>query len=1288
MQAAATRRSIHSAFIQLQLQSRCRRPLLLLGQLASTRENGAGVVGGGFAGRVGRRWWSGSGALRDGKAAAGGGENGRRPEDGAVEGVEGRGEESSVKGVNSSSLAESTTTAAEASPPSSSSPSPSSNPGTTATSEPLTAEPLTAATSDTPPAQTTKSRGRPLGSSNTTKRRPPPVPKPRERDSLPTPDIPAWFLRDGVMVVEDNLARPTNLSLWITPERSSRSREEIKEALEACGAKLIGEGEEEYPLEAVEQLAKEVSAEGRGGGVVDSGAVAAAASPQPPPGSDSDPKEPATVSESAEAKEEPNDAVKDNDFSITVGVNKFVQIDHTLQEAFPGISPGQHLFSAVARLGPHAESHLEKASNGKNRYAIHVYIWREIMAHVTAGLALPKASSNDSDVATKSHVLLKCPREGGLYFLDSVVEHAASLARADVVRIDPQDLEEMAGDYLGDAKYFSLSNITSQKIRTLGYDAQSQSHSLVPAREEDLEEDEEEDDEYINNPPEPQSQSFFAAVPAGQGISPLRAAMVALIPGGANPGNTLFPTTSSASSKAMDSDRRNEKKLYKLLEAIIDSATTKRAQNNVPAVYQDPWYADPMAPHDITHVPPQASPPPSPTTISTSADPAPLLPTPPLPTPTPTPQKTIIHIRDYSELLRTPQGAPIIRMIHTIVSQRRLSGHPILILGTTSTPETSYSLTRANLEAAQELTLDANERAIIVPPAKSPAEDDLDEIMESDRRARIREVNIRHLRDIIRRRSGEGRGGIELMLPKDWHLREDEVGEGWGIEGIEEEMWSFDRAHRVATMAIGMYHKWWQSVRMPQVPVPKPVPVSVSVSVGTTQLPMTPQQQKEVGGLVTAALGPEGITPTFTTPPRPSPLGYTPGILTPAHISAAVTSLNHSDNLKYAWALTERRRLRINETTSTDSPTPLSDDLDDIDPSLPSKPKSTSSQLMKKLSKNCNSHEQKLLSGVINPDKIHVGFSQVRAPKETVEALKTLTSLSLIRPEAFRYGVLATDRIPGVLLYGPPGTGKTLLARAVAKESGATVLEVSGSDIFDMYVGEGEKNVRAIFTLASRLSPCIIFLDEADAILASRSSASSPRTTHREIINQFLREWADVPLTPGTSTFLMVATNRPFDLDDAVLRRLPRRILVDLPTQTDRLEILKIHLRDEAIAADVQLPDLARRTQLYSGSDLKNLCVAAALACVKEAQEECVTRGVKFPEKRVLQKRHFEKALKEVGASVGEDMGSLGAMRKWDEKFGEGRKRKGARVMGFGGVGGKDGAGGLAEEGMGRVRKG
>lgn len=313
------------------------------------------------------------------------------------------------------------------------------------------------------------------------------------------------------------------------------------------------------------------------------------------------------------------------------------------------------------------------------------------------------------------------------------------------------------------------------------------------------------------------------------------------------------------------------------------------------------------------------------------------------------------------------------------------------------------------------------------------------------------------------------------------------------------------------------------------------------------------------------------------------------------------------------------------------------------------------------LRKTCNAHEKKLLSGVVDADSIRTTFADVHVPQETIEALKTLTSLSLIRPEAFTYGVLATDKIPGLLLYGPPGTGKTLLAKAVARESGATVLEVSGSEVYDMYVGEGEKNVKAIFTLAKKLSPCVVFIDEADAIFCSRTGASS-RTSHRELINQFLREWDGMN---DMSAFIMVATNRPFDLDDAVLRRLPRRLLVDLPTEQDRRAILQIHLKDEQLDPSVDLDELARRTPLYSGSDLKNLCVAAALACVREENERAAKHQgpepYRYPERRVLTKAHFERGMEEISASISEDMSSLTAIRKFDEKYGDrkGRRKKG-----------------------------
>ncbi|KAI9869865.1 MAG: hypothetical protein M1830_005011 [Pleopsidium flavum] len=176
------------------------------------------------------------------------------------------------------------------------------------------------------------------------------------------------------------------------------------------------------------------------------------------------------------------------------------------------------------------------------------------------------------------------------------------------------------------------------------------------------------------------------------------------------------------------------------------------------------------------------------------------------------------------------------------------------------------------------------------------------------------------------------------------------------------------------------------------------------------------------------------------------------------------------------------------------------------------------------------------------------------------------------------------------------------------------------------------------------------------------------RTSHRELINQFLREWDGMN---DLSAFIMVATNRPFDLDDAVLRRLPRRLLVDLPVEKDREAILKIHLKDEILAPEVSLAQLAAQTPLYSGSDLKNLAVAAALACIREENADAAdylgTEPYKYPEKRTLTQKHFDKAMEEISASISEDMSSLSAIRKFDEKYGDRRgRRKKAAGWGFG----------------------
>lgn len=310
-------------------------------------------------------------------------------------------------------------------------------------------------------------------------------------------------------------------------------------------------------------------------------------------------------------------------------------------------------------------------------------------------------------------------------------------------------------------------------------------------------------------------------------------------------------------------------------------------------------------------------------------------------------------------------------------------------------------------------------------------------------------------------------------------------------------------------------------------------------------------------------------------------------------------------------------------------------------------------------------YERGFLSSLINPNDIKTTFKDIHAPKETLESIKMLTQLSLLRPEAFAYGVLATDRIPGCLLYGPPGTGKTLLAKAVAKESGAHMIEVSGASINQKYVGEGEKNVKALFSLAKKKEPLVIFIDEADALLGARGGRNDA-AGRRDVINQFLREWDGMETSKA---FIMVATNRPFDLDEAVLRRLPRKLLVDLPLEADRAAILRIHLKNEALDDTVSIEEMAKQTALYSGSDLKNVCVAAAMAAVKEeleaSEKHTGPERYVWPKKRILNRRHFDKAVAEIPAGASEDMATLNAIKKFDERYGEKTARRKRRGMGF-----------------------
>ncbi|KAF9227550.1 AAA-domain-containing protein [Gyrodon lividus] len=332
-------------------------------------------------------------------------------------------------------------------------------------------------------------------------------------------------------------------------------------------------------------------------------------------------------------------------------------------------------------------------------------------------------------------------------------------------------------------------------------------------------------------------------------------------------------------------------------------------------------------------------------------------------------------------------------------------------------------------------------------------------------------------------------------------------------------------------------------------------------------------------------------------------------------------------------------------------------------------------------------HEKRLLGCIVDPATLSTTFAQVHLPPHTIDSVRTLVSLPLLHPVAFQTGILKEHAMTGCLLFGPPGTGKTLVVRALAKEAGCRMLMVSPSDVMDMYVGEGEKLVKAVFTLARRLSPCVVFLDEIDALFGARSSArdSGGAMAHRGVITEFMQEMDGLKSQSGTEERVVVigATNRPFDLDDAVLRRLPRRLLVDLPGDKEREGILNILLRDETLAPDVDAKTLAKQTESFSGSDLKHLCVSAALDAVKEgvsvpwksspeavstnaAPDDSLTTSLGASASvppptgysRTIHPRHFDKALKEITPSSSESLGSLADLRKWNEQFGEGRKEK------------------------------
>src|SRR5579885_2673188 len=276
-------------------------------------------------------------------------------------------------------------------------------------------------------------------------------------------------------------------------------------------------------------------------------------------------------------------------------------------------------------------------------------------------------------------------------------------------------------------------------------------------------------------------------------------------------------------------------------------------------------------------------------------------------------------------------------------------------------------------------------------------------------------------------------------------------------------------------------------------------------------------------------------------------------------------------------------------------------------------------------------------------NKPSVTFADVAGVEEAKQELQEIVEF-LKFPDKF---AALGARIPkGLLLVGPPGTGKTLIARAVAGEAGVPFFSISGSEFVEMFVGVGASRVRDLFDQAKRNSPCIVFIDEIDAVGRHRNSSGVGGNDEREqTLNQLLVEMDG--FDKHTNVVVIAATNRPDVLDQALLRpgRFDRQVMLDKPDIRGRLAILKVHAEGKPLDEDVTLHDLARQTAGFSGADLANLLNEAALLAARRQQsvirkpelDEAILRVMAGPERKSRLITEAEKAIiayHEVGHAI------------------------------------------------------
>ncbi|KAF2928484.1 uncharacterized protein [Oryza sativa Japonica Group] len=268
-------------------------------------------------------------------------------------------------------------------------------------------------------------------------------------------------------------------------------------------------------------------------------------------------------------------------------------------------------------------------------------------------------------------------------------------------------------------------------------------------------------------------------------------------------------------------------------------------------------------------------------------------------------------------------------------------------------------------------------------------------------------------------------------------------------------------------------------------------------------------------------------------------------------------------------------------------------------------------------------YEDVIACDVINPDHIDVEFDSIGGLDHVKQALYELVILPLRRPELFTFGKLLSPQ-KGVLLYGPPGTGKTMLAKAIAKESGAVFINVRISNLMSKWFGDAQKLVSAVFSLAHKLQPAIIFIDEVDSFLGQRRTTDHEAMTNMK--TEFMSLWDGFTTDQNARVMVLAATNRPSELDEAILRRFTQIFEIGIPVQSERSKILRVVLKGENVEPNINYDYIAGLCEGFTGSDILELCKQAAFYPIRELLNN-EKDGRKADKPRPLRQSDLEKAL-------------------------------------------------------------